>query len=451
MIMSKKIKTTSQQLTRLFLSLFIILLLLVNLTFAAISITFIYNNAHQQAEEVIDTVRDNISDHDDHKNKKEWKLFLNAYLARQSNDAIAVKTPQGKTVYSEDGEELFKKTRGRGNFNHVVFLNNSAYYFQTEQEDKYQISVILNVNDLFTLITHLLLAIIILNLLAIIFSIPLIKRFSKKWSQPLEKIDQDIAAIENQRISKKEVFVPQEPAEIRHLAQSFNDLLEYQEQAIKREQQFVTDASHELKTPIAAIRGHINLIKRRGKDHPEIIAKSLKYIDSESGRMEVLVNELLELGRAKKQHQTIESIDLVSVIYKESQIIDQEYHCSIDLLCPVKLFYPIELKDFRLIIHNLLDNAAKYSKDNIKVTVELEKDDKNLVLIVKDQGIGIKKENHDKIFDRFYREDQAHSSKIKGTGIGLAIVKEIIEKYHGKIIVTANLPKGIIFKVELPL
>ena len=71
MIMSKKIKTTSQQLTRLFLSLFIILLLLVNLTFAAISITFIYNNAHQQAEEVIDTVRDNISDHDDHKNKKE--------------------------------------------------------------------------------------------------------------------------------------------------------------------------------------------------------------------------------------------------------------------------------------------------------------------------------------------------------------------------------------------
>ncbi|WP_281510412.1 sensor histidine kinase, partial [Lactobacillus taiwanensis] len=115
------------------------------------------------------------------------------------------------------------------------------------------------------------------------------------------------------------------------------------------------------------------------------------------------------------------------------------------------LFYLIELKDFRLIIHNLLDNAAKYSKDNIKVTVELEKDDKNLVLIVKDQGIGIKKENHDKIFDRFYREDQAHSSKIKGTGIGLAIVKEIIEKYHGKIIVTANLPKGIIFKVELPL
>lgn len=184
--MNKKIRTTSQQLTQLFLTLFIIILFLVNLAFAGISTAFIYNNAHEQAEEVIDTVSDNISDHDEHKNKNEWKLFLNAYLARQSNDAISLKTPKGKTVYSEDGEELFKKVKNHRNYNNVVFMENSVYYLRTATEDGYQISVILNVDDLFTLITHLLLAITILNLIAIICSIPLIKRFSRKWSQPIE-------------------------------------------------------------------------------------------------------------------------------------------------------------------------------------------------------------------------------------------------------------------------
>lgn len=173
----------SVKLTQLFLTLFIIILFLVNLAFAGISTAFIYNNAHEQAEEVIDTVSDNISDHNEHKNKNEWKLFLNAYLARQSNDAISLKTPKGKTGYSEDREELFEKVKNHRNYNNVVFMENSVYYLRTAAEDGYQISVILNVDDLFTLITHLLLAIIILNLIAIICSIPLIKRFSRKWSQ----------------------------------------------------------------------------------------------------------------------------------------------------------------------------------------------------------------------------------------------------------------------------
>lgn len=449
--MNKKIKTTSQQLTRLFLALFTVILFLVNFTFAAVSITFIYNNAHEQAEEVIDTVSDSVEDHDQDKNKEEWQLFLNAYLARQDNDAISLKTPKGKLVYSEDGEELFKKHQGKRNYNGVIFIDNSAYYLKTEKQHGYQISVLLNVDDLFMLIIHLLLATIVLYLLAIVASIPLIKRFSRKWSKELEKIDQDIEAIENQTTSKKEVFVPEQPAEIRHLAQSFNNLLDYQNKTIEREQQFVTDASHELKTPIAAIRGHINLIKRRGKNHPEIIEKSLSYLDSESERMEVLVNELLELGRAKKQHQNIEAINLVPIIKNETEAVEQQYDCQIKTIIPNKLFYPIEVKDFRITIHNLLDNAAKYSINYPEIEVELNKTSKYLVLKVKDQGIGIQKKNYEKIFDRFYRVDQAHSSKIKGTGIGLAIIKEIIDKYHGKISVTANTPHGTVFEVKLPL
>ena len=168
--------------------------------------------------------------------------------------------------------------------------------------------------------------------------------------------------------------------------------------------------------------------------------------------MEILVNELLELGRAKKQHQSIDPIDLVPIVQKESEILEQEYDtCSVYISSPTKVFYPIEVKDFRLIIHNLLDNAAKYSQNNAKIKIELQKDNGYLTLRVKDQGVGIKEENYGKIFDRFYREDQAHSSQIKGTGIGLAIVKDIVTKYHGKISVSANTPKGTIFEIKLPL
>lgn len=85
---------------------------------------------------------DNISDHDEHKNKNEWKLFLNASLARQSNDAISLRTPKSKTAYFEDGEELFEKVKNHRNYNNVVFMENSVYYLRTANEDGCRISVI---------------------------------------------------------------------------------------------------------------------------------------------------------------------------------------------------------------------------------------------------------------------------------------------------------------------
>ena len=99
--------------------------------------------------------------------------------------------------------------------------------------------------------------------------------------------------------------MPQQPLEIRKLAQSFNNLLAFQKQALQREQQFVSDASHELKTPIAAIRGHVNLIRRHGQAKPEIIPKSLDYIDTESKKMEILVNDLLTLGRIERNTEVV--------------------------------------------------------------------------------------------------------------------------------------------------
>ncbi|MBD5429407.1 HAMP domain-containing sensor histidine kinase [Lactobacillus sp.] len=450
--MTKKTRTTAQQLTSLFLKLFIAILFIVNLAFVIISTIFVYQTAQKQAHELIENVKDNVEErgHHDHDNIK-WDTLLDAYIARQDDDAIKIVTPKEKTFYSEDGDKLFKKVDTSRHYNNVFFASRSVYYLEQSNVWGYKVTVALNVDGLFQLVIQLLITMIVLNLGAILLCIPLIRRFAKKWSFSLEKMDHEILQIQNNNKSQnKTISVPQQPVEIKHLAQSFNSLLDSQYQAMQREHQFVTDASHELKTPIAAIRGHVGLIKRRGKSNPEIIDKSLEYIDSESLRMQELVNELLELGRGQGKSAAIEKIDLVGVIKNECELIWQEFHRHVQLKSPNELFYAIKLTDFRHLIHNLLENAAKYSQKGTPIFLSLKSKNKGLVLKVKDEGQGIKKENYNKIFDRFFREDQAHSNKISGTGLGLAIVKKVVDEYHGQIKLSANHPNGMIFTIYLP-
>lgn len=246
----------------------------------------------------------------------------------------------------------------------------------------------------------------------------------------------------------QKLTVPDEPEEVSKVAQSFNQLLARQHQAIQREKDFVANASHELKTPLAGILGHANLIRRHGEQHPEVVAKSLQYIDQEAQRMSQLVNELLLL---EGHHSTaLAPVDLTKEVQAEVASLKGTYRRDFITELAPHVTYEMTPGDFRSLAHNLLDNAAKYSPTDSSITVRLAKQDHQVVFTVADQGRGIAVENRQRIFERFYREDASHSSDVPGSGIGLAIVKTIIEKYHGKITVQANTPRGTIFTVCLP-
>lgn len=260
----------------------------------------------------------------------------------------------------------------------------------------------------------------------------------------------EIQDIRKNKTPERKITVPNNPLEIKNLARSFNNLLNFQNSALKREQQFVSDASHELKTPIAAIRGHVNLIKRRGKSNPEIISTSLDYIDSESKKMQLMVNELLTLGRIDQNNDDVAPIDLVKIVSDVVSEVQTVYPQKITAKLPEQLLYPIKPTDFRNIAHNLVENAARYSPENSDISVLLKNEDEKLLFQVADHGIGISRENREKIFERFYREDKSHSSKVSGSGLGLAIVKAEVDKYHGQITVEDNSPQGTIFSVYLP-
>ncbi|MCC4332234.1 sensor histidine kinase [Limosilactobacillus reuteri] len=435
--------TASRQLTRLFLMLFAVILVVINLLFVVTATNLIYRYADDQAEEVIETIEE---DWPENQNRE---TFLNAYVARQDDDAIEI--TDGKRKYtSPKAHKIFKRIDRRNLAIKNLQLTRHGVYYLRQQKVHHQriVKVAINVDDLIKLTGWLLIVTLLINLVISIIALPIIHRLAKRWTRPLTSLDNEIDAITPQSDRLQTLAVPQQPLEVRKVAQSFNQLLERQYRIMQREKEFIANASHELKTPLAGILGHVNLIRRHGDKHPELIGKSLKYIDQEAQRMSQLINELLIL----EGHQTkkLTEINLSKIIFAEVESLQGAYQQKFITDLNPNISYRITKGDFQSLVHNLLENAAKYSPTDSTIDVQLTTDDRHIILRVADQGQGIAKENRQKVFERFYREDESHSNKVAGSGIGLAIVKMIIEKYHGKITIRDNEPVGTIFTVYLP-
>lgn len=435
--------TASRQLTRLFLMLFAVILVVINLLFVVTATNLIYRYADDQAEEVIETIEE---DWPENQNRE---TFLNAYVARQDDDAIEI--TDGKRKYtSPKAHKIFKRIDRRNLAIKNLQLTRHGVYYLRQQKVHHQriVKVAINVDDLIKLTGWLLIVTLLINLVISIIALPIIHRLAKRWTRPLTSLDNEIDAITPQSDRLQTLAVPQQPLEVRKVAQSFNQLLERQYRIMQREKEFIANASHELKTPLAGILGHVNLIRRHGDKHPELIGKSLKYIDQEAQRMSQLINELLIL----EGHQTkkLTEINLSKIIFAEVESLQGAYQQKFITDLNPNISYRITKGDFQSLVHNLLENAAKYSPTDSTIDVQLTTDDRHIILRVADQGQGIAKENRQKVFERFYREDESHSNKVTGSGIGLSIVKMIIEKYHGKITIRDNEPVGTIFTVYLP-
>ncbi|MCC4423936.1 GHKL domain-containing protein [Limosilactobacillus reuteri] len=435
--------TASRQLTRLFLMLFAVILVVINLLFVVTATNLIYRYADDQAEEVIETIEE---DWPENQNRE---TFLNAYVARQDDDAIEI--TDGKREYtSPKAHKIFKRIDQRNlAIKNLQLTRHGVYYLRQQKVHHHRIvKVAINVDDLIKLTGWLLIVTLLINLAISIITLPIIHRLAKRWTRPLTSLDSEIDAITPQSDRLQTLTIPQQPLEVRKVAQSFNQLLERQYQAMQREKEFIANASHELKTPLAGILGHVNLIRRHGDKHPELIGKSLKYIDQEAQRMSQLINELLIL----EGHQTkkLTEINLSKIILAEVESLHGAYQQKFITDLNPNISYRITKGDFQSLVHNLLENAAKYSPIDSPIDVLLTTDDRRVILRVADQGQGIAKENRQKVFERFYREDESHSNKVAGSGIGLSIVKMIIEKYHGKITIHDNEPVGTIFTVYLP-
>ena len=230
---------------------------------------------------------------------------------------------------------------------------------------------------------------------------------------------------------KSRIPLPQNKDELHLLSKTINNLLNRVENAIEREKQFTSDASHELRTPLAVIKGTLEVLIRKPRKEQEYIDK-IGYCINEVNRLNNLVDELLLLARFENQKQTLKiekvllNASFLDVISRNSIILNEK---KIKCLSQFSNDYYVQTDTylFSIIINNILTNAIKYSSPKSIINIEIKETESNLICEITDHGIGIATEDLQKIFDQFYRSKSNEHPEIKGTGIGLSIVKRLCE------------------------
>lgn len=237
--------------------------------------------------------------------------------------------------------------------------------------------------------------------------------------------------------------------ELYEMEKTFNELISHLKESFIRQEQFVSDASHELKTPISIIKSYAELLKRRGKTHPELMGESLEAIESESERMQLLVNQLLDLAK-NQQTFPYEPVDIVPIAEKVFQVFENAYNRKFHINIEDSSLVVEGNKDqIEQVIYILVSNAIAYSEKEITIHA-FRKGDIAYIEVI-DRGQGISADDQERIFDRFYRVDKARARSTGGTGLGLAIAKEIAKAHGGDLTVDSELGKGSTFSFALPL
>ena len=237
--------------------------------------------------------------------------------------------------------------------------------------------------------------------------------------------------------------------ELHEMELTFNQMIDYLKTSYEKQEMFVSDASHELKTPIQIIKSYAQLVERRGDAKPELVRESVLAIDSEADRMKKLVEQMLLLAK-NKQLQPRLSVNIVSVMNDIINVIDSitEREISIEKSNDI-ILVKADQDQLKQLLYILMDNALKYSERTIQVRIF--KKAKQAIVEVQDDGKGISEKDQERIFDRFYRVDKARNRDTGGTGLGLSIAKSIAEAHDGKLSVKSELNKGSTFIVCIPV
>jgi two-component system sensor histidine kinase VicK len=220
--------------------------------------------------------------------------------------------------------------------------------------------------------------------------------------------------------------------------------------------EFVANVSHELKTPITTIKSYAETLMENDVDK-EISQRFLSVIDSESDRMARLVRDLLQLSNIDYKKTTwnkneISINNMIKDIIQKLDLLIKEKEHEIILNIPENLPNILADKDgIEQVILNIISNAIKYTENNGRIQIMANADDKELTLSVKDNGIGIPKEDQERIFERFYRVEKGRSREMGGTGLGLSIAKEIVEAHNGHIYLESAFKEGTEIIIQLPL
>ena len=293
----------------------------------------------------------------------------------------------------------------------------------------------------------------IASLLVIIIMSVAIAVYIRRSLQPLRQLSQMTAVISITDLGQGQLYLDNAPSEAKELAQTFNLMLSRLSQSWEQERQFVSNVSHELRTPLTIVHGYLQSVLRRQNNLTPIQQEALETAAAETEHTIHMLQDLLDLARADSGylHLRMETF-LLNDLVVEVVGMAQKYG---ERLIKVEaqnqeISAKADYNRLKQVLLNLIDNAVKYSPNDTPVILKLNQEGEAVIIQVCDQGYGIPLQHQVRIFERFYRVDESRTAATGGCGLGLSIVKTLVEGMGGSVSVRSRLGEGSIFTISLP-
>lgn len=332
---------------------------------------------------------------------------------------------------------------------HLLVENREVF---TENKVKATIQVVANLEKEYVFLKILFVIMACADLAGIAVSLFAGYLVSRRMLFPIDRITKTAQSISIEKLDSR-ITVNQTNDELSRLAETFNEMINRLQVSFEKQNQFVSDASHELRTPISVIQGYIGLIDRWGKEDKNVLQESINAIKNETSGMTELIEKLLFLARGdsgnlKLQKSEFSLNELIAGINRESVLISKVH--NIQFSADEEISISADRKMLKQMLRALIDNSIKYTPAAGTIHISAAVNNNEVSIFIKDTGIGIPKEEVNHIFDRFYRVDKARSKESGGSGLGLSIVKWIVDAHHGRIIAESSLGEGTCIIILLP-
>ncbi len=333
-----------------------------------------------------------------------------------------------------------------------ILVINVDKHFEA-QNNVYKAELEYDLTDSYNRFFSLLWKMIILYLVIVFMIIRKGKRNDEKLFEPIRIMSATANRLTVNNLDSERLNVEGTKNELKDLAGVINAMLDRIETSYESQKQFVSDASHELRTPIAVIQGYVNLLSRWGTDNEEVLHESIDAIQNEARSMQDLVEKLLFLSRHDKKtfklnKKRFNMRHLVEDMVKETRLVAPNRIISNPIMENVIVYG--DKQSLKQAIRIFIDNAVKYTNDGDEITILCQKVNEDCVITVQDTGIGMQEKDIDNIFNRFYRSDNVRNKNIGGHGLGLSLAKLIILAHTGKIKIRSQFKVGTSFIITLP-
>lgn len=383
------------------------------------------------------------------------------FVAKEEPEKILAEIRNGEgetTVLYSSGETKFKEytyfldylhlEKNDGEWKALICERQSVYYGAKEQE----VIFYFDLSDGFEKMLGFLKNASIVYLILVLFIVVESRGDNKKIFEPIHEMTETARTLTIANLHSERLPVKGTQKELRELTQVFNEMLDRLENSYESQKQFVSNASHELRTPIAVIQGYVRMLARWGAEDPEILKEAIDSIGEESKAMQELVEKLLFLSRhdrktLKVQKEWFSMGEVVEDMVRETRMVTTGREIKVRLIQNVAVYGDDQL--LKQAVRVFIDNAIKYSGEGDTITIGCENRGGNCILTVEDTGIGMKKEDVNHMFERFYRSDDIRG-KIEGHGLGLSIARLIILAHAGTIKIRTQYTVGTSFTITIP-